>query len=139
LRFEEVRPGDESMYLVGSILMNRNEIEGTLNGQDLYSEINYQFPFRRGLNVFSDDATRLLAFRYDSRDRVPKNEQGIEIWDTYHGGLLFDFEFDFPADTYFYSRAAFSTDNRLLAILHYDQVYIWILPQDIELDLYNSN
>lgn len=139
IRFEEVRPGNESMYLVGSILMHRNDNQGTLGGQEMYDETEYQFPFRRGLNVLSADATRLLAFRYGSSDRVPENEQGIEIWDTYHGGLLFDFEFDFPTDKYYYSRAAFSTDNCLLAILLHDQVYIWNLPQDIEVDLYESD
>ncbi len=139
LRFEEVRPGNESMYLVGPILMHRNENQATLSGQDLYNETEYQFPFRLGLNVLSADATRLLIFRYRYFWGVPEDEHRIEIWDTYHGGLLFDYDFNFPLEQYRYSSGAFSPDNRLLAILHNDQVYIWKLPQDIEADLYESD
>lgn len=136
--FPDMDPVEEGMYLAGPILLQRKVIDGTLEGKDLYTNIEYKFPFRGGINTLSPDATRMVVFR--SNWSMPEDEKGLEIWDTYHGEKLYDFRPAYHTDTFYFRYGArFSPNNKYLAMVYYDACYIWDLMPDIEADLYKSD
>lgn len=122
IKFEEVYPGKEDVWLVGEYLLHQDTIKPALEVLDLSSDEQRDFPYRIGSKFFNEDASLMLVFR---SIRVDENKEVLELWKTDTWRNIYTFSPNFGDEWYFLSNIVFSPDNSLLAIEYDGQVSLW--------------
>ncbi|MBN2677701.1 MAG: WD40 repeat domain-containing protein [Anaerolineaceae bacterium] len=121
LRFEEVRPFDREMYLVGTRLLDQDNIAGTFTATDLFDDQIQKLPYRLGEKYFNTDASLMFCIH----DSVTYSEDRFEIWNTATFRAPFEFKPEFIDDRYSVDDVAFSPDDHLLAIKSDGVISLW--------------
>ena len=124
IKFEEVYPGKEDVWLVGEHLLHQDTIKPALEALDLSTDEKRDFPYRIGSKFFNEDASLMLVYR---SIRVDEDKEGLELWETDTWRNIYTVSPNFGDEWYFLSNIVFSPDNSLLAIEYDGQVSLWAI------------
>jgi WD40 repeat protein len=122
IKFEEVYPGKEDVWLVGQYLLHQDTITPELEALDLSTDEKRDFPYRIGSKYFNQDASMMLVSRLAG---VDEDKESLELWKTDTWRNVYTFEPNFGDEWYFLSNIVFNPDNSLLAIEYDGQVSLW--------------